>query len=134
MRPIILAVLLSFLFTSCKQNGKTLEDLEKSKWTSLTPGIDFISTQNSSKTISEKDSFILKLKGYQKGGEEPVETSIRKADTINYGFISDILKEHLKRSETGYLKINLIEMFKSSSLTGNIYLRGDYTDPFSFAK
>ena len=122
------------MLVSCKQTKMTLEELEKAKWTTLNPGIDYISTQKASKAISEKDSFILTLKGYKKGEGESVEVSISKEDFAMPDILSNILKEHLTKSKAGYIRINLTEMLKSSSLTGQIYLRGNYTEPFSFSK
>lgn len=134
MKAFILIVTLSFLFVSCKQKEMTLEDLQKAKWTNLAQGIDYISTRKASKAISEKDSFILKLKGFNEGEAESIEDSISKEDFAMPDIFSNILKEHLTKSKAGYLKINLTELFKSSFFTGQVYLRGDYTEPFSFSK
>ncbi len=112
----------------------TLENLQKAKWTNLTQGIDYISIQKASKAISEKDSFILTLKGAKRGEADPIEVSINEASTALPDFLSNTLKEHLTKSKAGYLKINLTELLKPSSLTGQVYMTGDYTEPFSFSK
>ena len=111
-----------------------MDDLQKAKWTNLTQGIDYMSTQKTSMAISENDSFTLKLKGFKKGEAEPIEASISEASPSLPDFLSTTLKKYLTRSKAGYLKINLTELLKSSSLTGSIYLRGDYSEPFSFSK
>jgi hypothetical protein len=61
----------------CRQKNMSLEGLERASWDSLSPGIQYISTNDKSGIASETDSVELKLKGVSSGDNSLFEISLK---------------------------------------------------------
>jgi hypothetical protein len=133
MKKIGILFLFFIFLQGCRSKEMSLEDLRKAKWDSLSPGVYHISKSNE-RTV-KVDSILIKIMGTTSIGFDARGMSPDQllAFGTALGFIQSSAKEYVPDNDEGYLKLNFGEMLGSKPTIVAVYLRGDYSTPFSFA-
>lgn len=123
-----------FFFISCSDTERELrnDELIKAKWKPLFNGVDYISTEKTGKENSFQDSLTIKFKGYDAKAINGREIDLGQFEHGSNSIVTDLLKNVLKESGAGYLRISL-GTFVNFSANPRIYLKSIDTLEYSFS-
>jgi hypothetical protein len=121
--------LLLITLASCKQHELSFTELQKRDWDSLDKGVYYISRQHQSGTPTGRDSIELNLKGVSGKEISSLEIALEDIPAFLKESLIALVKNRLRDSRTGYLKVNPNKMFMRQLLKATIVLIGDYSGP-----
>lgn len=126
-------LMLFFLFiTGCSKAKKsyTLKELQSEKWTTLAPGLDYIST-------SKGDGFRIDTANFAVLGILRHDSLVGKPDIAIIPEVGSILMtaiaNGLPYSASGYLRVNWLKLVGISKISAMVYVSDSYSYTSSFA-
>ena len=107
------------------------DELEKAKWKHLFTGVEYISTEKAGKENSFQDSVTVKFKGVRANFTNGREIDLGQFKYGSNSIVTDLLKNCLKESGAGYLRISLGTLVNFSA-DPRIYLKNNDSVNYSF--
>jgi hypothetical protein len=109
----------TMFFAACHHREFTLQELQKAKWDSLSPGIYYLNTKDGN-NFSSGDSMKISV----------LDTSFTEMSEeigqLLLSLLRDEARKSLHNSKAGYLKVNFPDMLKPDTITAIVYLKDDY--------
>jgi hypothetical protein len=129
-----LIFIFTLFFSSCSNSERelTLNELINAKWKPLFNGVDYISTEKTGKENSSRDSLTVKFKGMKANFTNGKDADLGQFKYGSNSIVADLLKNTLKESRTGYLRISLGALVNFSA-DPKIYLKNIDTGKYFFS-
>lgn len=129
-----LLLILSLFYLSCSNTEREMrfDELEKAKWKPLFNGVEYISTEKAGKENSFQDSVTIKFKGMWAKSTNGQDIDLRGFKYGSNSIVTDLLKNTLKESGAGYLRITLGTLVNFSA-DPRIYLKNNDSVKYSFS-
>jgi len=108
-----------------------VDELEKAKWKPLFKGVDYISTEKTSKENSFRDSVTIRYKGMKASAINGRDIELGEFKFGSNSIVADLLKNTLKESGAGYLRISF-GTFVNFSGTPKIFLKNEGPEKYFF--
>lgn len=129
-----LLFILSIFYLSCSNPEREMrvDELQKAKWTALFNGVDYISTEKKGSENDSHDSLTIKFKGMWAKSTNGRDIDLGGFKYGSNSITTDLLKNTLKESGAGYLRITL-GTFVNFSADPVIYLKKTDSVTYSFS-
>lgn len=116
---------LLLLFVSCNTKQEmSLDELNKATWSKIDNGISYLSVEKTKTGLL--DSIRYTFKWFQDSNSTVSELPHDSVASMFNDFLDEKIKDNLKNSKRGYLKLDFFEMMKPRQISISIYLSALY--------